>query len=423
MRRAWGIGRKSVSGRRLSIAGGSAIAIAIATLPMVGIGIGGDGQSPQAHHGGTAGPVAEPREEARRYAQTPAAETPASEPSAAKSSITVSASEMAKRAGTGDEGAGDEGAGDEGAGELLDHCIRRLALGAAFDAKLRQRVWANGREVVGVGSYEQAGEGTGQFHLQLTMHDGDGKHTIRQISDGKLAWTRTDIAHQVTLKRVNLGALDVNPGGETKWPGLQTRGPKAAEFRQAWKNLVEPPEKSGSGPASGGPRVADPLPVKAMVGGLVELLHQAGRDFDLRATGGKLAGEPVWILAGPIREAAMMRAKSAGGLGEKAGLPVRYPTRIRVAIASRQGRRADFATGIPLRFEYWHDASGSAPDRKPVEDHGRPAGQLISLVEVYSIQEITRPSPARFRFVNDEHAIHFVDETEYYRDSFGRAGG
>ena len=413
MRRAWGIGRKSVTGRRLSIAGGSAIAIAIGTLPMVGIGIGGDGQSPQAHHGGTAGPAAEPSEEARPYAATPAAEMPASEPSAAKSSITVSASEMAKRAG----------AGDEGAGELLDHCIRRLALGAAFDAKLRQRVWANGREVVGVGSYEQAGEGTGQFHLQLTMHDGDGKHTIRQISDGKLAWTRTEIAQQVTLKRVNLGALDVNPRGEPEWPGAQTPGPKAAEFRQAWKSLVEPPEKSGSGPTSGGPRVADPLPAKAMVGGLVELLHQAGRDFDLRATGGKLAGEPVWILAGPIREAAMIRAKSAGGLGEKAGLPVRYPTRIRVAIASRQGRRADFATGIPLRFEYWHDASGSAPDRKPVEDHGRPAGQLISLVEVYSIQEITRPSPARFRFVNDEHAIHFVDETEYYRDSFGRAGG
>lgn len=413
MRRAWGIGRKSVTGRRLSIAGGSAIAIAIATLPMVGIGIGGDGQSPQAHHGGTAGPAAEPREEARPYAATPAAEMPASEPSAAKSSITLSAPEMAKRAG----------AGDEGAGELLDHCIRRLALGAAFDAKLRQRVWANGREVVGVGSYEQAGEGTGQFHLQLTMHDGDGKHTIRQISDGKLAWTRTEIAQQVTLKRINLGALDVNPRGEPEWPGAQTPGPKAAEFRQAWKSLVEPPEKSGSGPTSGGPRVADPLPAKAMVGGLVELLHQAGRDFDLRATGGKLAGEPVWILAGPIRESAVTRARSAGGLGEKSDLPVRYPTRIRVAIASRQGKRADFATGIPLRFEYWHDASGSAPDRKPVEDHGRPGGQLISLVEVYSIQEITRPSPARFRFVNDEHAIHFVDETEYYRDSFGRAGG
>ena len=370
-----GIGWKSATERWLSVACGLAITLVLVTLPLVGNGFGGDGPSPQALHQGVA----------------------------------ASAADLTH---------GDR-TGDDWAGELLDHCIRRLALGAAFDAKLRQRVWATGREVTGVGSYEQAGEGTGQFHLQLTMHDGDGKHTIRQISDGKLAWTRTEIAQQVTLKRVNLGALDANTRGESEWPGLRARDPKSAEFRQAWKSLVEPP---AADPTSGGPRAADELPAKAMVGGLVELLHQAGRDFDLRASGGKLAGEPVWILAGPLRESAMARAKSAGGLGEKAGLPVRYPTRIRVAIAARQGKRATFATGIPLRFEYWHDPPGRNTQRKPAEDHVRPAGQLISLVEIYSIQEITRPSPARFRFVNDEHAVHFVDETEYYKEFFPRPG-
>lgn len=408
-----GIGRRSALGIKLAIASGSAIAFAMATLPMVGGGVGGDGPSPRAGHRGVADATAGPRDEALPVAETSPADPSASEPSPAETSRAASVTASTRPDRTG----------DSWAGELLEHCIRRLALGAAFDAKLRQRVWANGREVVGVGSYEQAGEGSGQFHLQLTMHDGDGKHTIRQISDGKLAWTRTEIAQQVTLKRVNLGALDVNTRGEPEWPGTHTRGPKPAEFRQAWKSLVGPTETSDARTDAGGSPPAGRLPAKAMVGGLVELLHQAGRDFDLRASGGKLAGEPVWILAGPLRESAVTRARSAGGLGEKSDLPVRYPTRIRVAIASRQGKRADFATGIPLRFEYWHDTSGGGTDRDSGENRGRPTGQLISLVEVYSIQEISRPSPARFRFVNDEHAVHFVDETETYSQSFGRPGG
>ena len=42
-------------------------------------------------------------------------------------------------------------------------------------AKVRETVWATGREVVGVGTYEQAGGGSGRFNLQITMHDGDGQ--------------------------------------------------------------------------------------------------------------------------------------------------------------------------------------------------------------------------------------------------------
>ena len=65
-----------------------------------------------------------------------------------------------------------------------------------------------GREVVGVGTYEQAGGGSGQYNLQVTMHDGDGKHRLQQISDGKLAWTRTEIAGKVSLRRVDVGRLE-----------------------------------------------------------------------------------------------------------------------------------------------------------------------------------------------------------------------
>ena len=62
------------------------------------------------------------------------------------------------------------------ASKLLEEVIRQFADGPPFIAKVRETVWATGREVVGVGTYEQAGQGSGQFNLQITMHDGDGKH-------------------------------------------------------------------------------------------------------------------------------------------------------------------------------------------------------------------------------------------------------
>ena len=69
--------------------------------------------------------------------------------------------------------------------KMVEQVIAKLAHGAAFNARVRQRVWAAGREVVGVGTYEQAGGGTGRFNLYLTMLDGDGRHTLHQTSDGR----------------------------------------------------------------------------------------------------------------------------------------------------------------------------------------------------------------------------------------------
>ena len=72
---------------------------------------------------------------------------------------------------------------------LLNQVVQRITLGPAFGAKVRQRVWTAGREVIGVGIYEQAGGGTGRFNLHISMHDGDGKHSLQQISDGRSSRT------------------------------------------------------------------------------------------------------------------------------------------------------------------------------------------------------------------------------------------
>ena len=91
---------------------------------------------------------------------------------------------------------------------LLKRVLQQLVHGPAFHCKVRETVWTNDREVIGVGTYEQAGQGTGRYHLQVTMHDGSGRHRLQQISDGRLAWTRTEIASGITLRRVDVSRLD-----------------------------------------------------------------------------------------------------------------------------------------------------------------------------------------------------------------------
>ncbi len=88
---------------------------------------------------------------------------------------------------------------------LATRTIERLVYGDAFDAKLRQRVWVGGREIIGVGQYEQAGGGTGRYIMELSMHDGDNKQSLRQLSDGRLTWTRTQIGAEIAIGRVDLG--------------------------------------------------------------------------------------------------------------------------------------------------------------------------------------------------------------------------
>jgi hypothetical protein len=60
--------------------------------------------------------------------------------------------------------------------DLLRAVIEMVVHGPAFDAKVRETVWTTGRSVVGVGTYEQAGGGSGRYNLLVTMHDGDASY-------------------------------------------------------------------------------------------------------------------------------------------------------------------------------------------------------------------------------------------------------
>jgi hypothetical protein len=262
-----------------------------------------------------------------------------------------------------------------GAVEMVNRVIASLALGPAFDAKVRQRVWTSDREMVGVGTYEQAGHGSGQFNLQLTMHDGDGKHTLQQISDGRLAWTRSEIASQVKLKRVDVGRL-----GE-------------------WTSHLE--NKSSVSP-------------RLRIGAWTEMLDMISRDYVLRIAAGTLESQTVWILSGTLRDELRDELRKTSNRSE---WPPLYPAHVRVAIAAKPLDNSGFGEGLPVRMEFF--AAPTKRAKPHSETSPRDVGPMITLVELYSIRPIDPPPVARFRFENQDADVNFINETDRYLELYG----
>ena len=173
---------------------------------------------------------------------------------------------------------------------------------------------------MGVGTYEQAGAGSGRYNLQVTMHDGDGKHRLQQISDGRLAWTRTEIAGKVSLRRVDVGRLD-------EWVGEAT-----SEM---------------------------PISPRLRVGAWAEMLSTIERDYVLGVVGAKLTGQPVWVITGKLRDD---RRKQILAESQRAEWPMLYPTRVRVAIKSKPDPETGFGQMLPSRIEFWSDPVATATD-------------------------------------------------------------
>jgi hypothetical protein len=254
------------------------------------------------------------------------------------------------------------------ASNLLQLVLRQLVSGSAFDAKVREIVWTTGREVIGVGTYEQAGDNTGQFNLQLTMHDGKGKHRLQQISDGRLVWTKSEISEAVKLSRVEVGKL---PG----W------GPGAANQQ--------------------------PIPPRLQVGAWAEMLSTLQRDYELSVTTANLKEKPVFVISGQLREE---KRKTVLKKANRSDWPMLYPTQMRVAVNAEPNTETNFGLYLPVRIEFWSDPISNGSDRATgVRQSKR---RLITLVELYSIRPITTPSAERFRF--DNVNVDFTNETDRY---------
>ncbi len=264
----------------------------------------------------------------------------------------------------------------DAAHDLVEQVIHRLAFGRPFDAKIRQRVWTAGREMVGVGTYEQAGGGTGCFNMQVTMHDGDGQHTLQQISDGRLAWTRSMISDKVVLRRVDVGRLN-------EWVRDVSR------------------QKNPS---------PNHVPPKLKVGALTEMLDTIRRDYDLRM--GKIKSAPLLGISGTLSSEARKRILLESGAKD---WPELFPTRIMVAIAAEPLPQTNFGQGLPVRIEFWSDPVVANSSSEKAE----PQGRLISLLELYSVRPIDAPPVERFRFETQDYSINIINETDRYLRRYG----
>lgn len=294
----------------------------------------------------------------------------------------------------------------EPARRLLARVIEQIALGPAFDAKIRQRVRVGDREVIGVGTYEQAGDGSGWFNLQVAMHDGDGKHTLQQISDGRLTWTRKQIGEEVILQRVDVGRLD-------QW----VQGAVAPVYHQ---------------PSASAEPIANHLPPSVRVGAWTEMLERIAADHDLTLASGRLEQREVWIVRGKLR--ADVRAQQLTDFGTE-NWPELCPTEVVVAIAKSAAIETGFGKGLPLRIEFWSDPVGT--HLSPEEGADRPGSQsdsepdattaalsvepshLISVIELYSIRPISPPPIGRFRFENQDMEVNFTNDTGRYLSRYG----
>ncbi|MEM9587144.1 MAG: hypothetical protein AAGA03_07675 [Planctomycetota bacterium] len=263
---------------------------------------------------------------------------------------------------------------DEQANRFMVSVMDRLANGSAFDAKVREKIWTTGREVPGVGTYVQSGQGAGRYRLQVAMHDGVGKHQLQQVADGRLAWTRLAIADRVTLRRVNLGLL-----------------------RQ---KLGDHPERDG-------------VAISFQVGGFIERLETIRRQYDLRLAVGTLDYRRVWIVSGKLKDEVREQILAQSGRGS---WPAMCPAQVRVAFAAEDDPQTQFGLGLPVRFEFLTDATSEPGDASSKVATG---SRLISLIELYSVRPIATPPESHFRFENTDADVNFTDDTQYYLDRLG----
>lgn len=288
---------------------------------------------------------------------------------------------------------------------LVDQMIQRFAYGPAFRAQVRQRVWAAGSNLVGTGEYTQTGSGSGRFHLFVTMHDGTGKHNLRQISDGRIAWTRTQIGSDVQLTRVDVGWLE--------------EGVRASE------GLV------ASRP---GGRVISP---RMKIGAWTEMLERLKEDYILTIGKSELDSRPLYVVSGQLRQPKRAEIESGSPGGSLSEL---YPTRVNVVVALTDDPKTGFGAGLPIQFRFWSDparpvdSDSTEPanetangDSEPVDQNNSvadrnsvtPAGRMISMIEIYEPELIEPPDVKYFRFVNDDMTIDINNETGKYEKRFG----
>ena len=251
---------------------------------------------------------------------------------------------------------------------LLLKSTKQLAYGPPLEATIRQRVWVADKTSVGVGLYQQMGQGQGKYRVEMVLPLGELKSELVQINDGHLAWSSKRTGNDLQIWRVDVMRLD---------------------------DLTSQHER-------------DALPPRLRVIGIIELLDALARDYDLELAKGVLNEQPVWIARGFLNPAAEHRLRTKRG----GTLPKYVPNYVQIALNASD---PTFPL-MPLRIEYWQGNPQDVATNKTTKVTTFP--QPIGLWEVTKYQAWASPDIRRFQFPADRLDVDPENRTELYAQRF-----
>ncbi len=90
---------------------------------------------------------------------------------------------------------------------LIHNALRQAVWGPAVTCKIRQRVTLLDKQLVGVGKYAHAGQGSGKLKMHVRIAAGNQINTLVQVSDGVLMSSTEHVGELALRSRVDLNRI------------------------------------------------------------------------------------------------------------------------------------------------------------------------------------------------------------------------
>lgn len=281
-------------------------------------------------------------------------------------------------------GAAGAGEGSAAADDVLAQSLARLDRLESLSAQLRQRVEAFGTTLSGSGRYLQGSPASRTWRLELKLVVGAEIGSLKQISDGQVLWTHSQVHDHQRLTRVDLtatgqgGSAGLAPADEPGAAGLP-----AGDVR-GWLGA----------------------------GGLPRLLELLARDVTWDAPQlVELSGRVAWQLQGTWRPDVLSRLAAEAVTDGPA--PTVDWSRVPLNVPERLSLWIDRESRLPSRLEFTRDH----PPRRAAAEFGATATHSRVVIEWFDY-ELDQPLAASwFQYHPGEQT--WIDETARYQPPRG----
>lgn len=250
---------------------------------------------------------------------------------------------------------------------IVRRAIWQAVWGDPVNSRVRQRISMYGKELIGVGSYCHAGQGSNKLKWQMRLAAADSVTNYLQISDGRLLWTSQQVGEKIEVNRVDLDPI---------------------------RERIGPVRESD---------LANPLlAMELAIGGQAELLRSLYHRYKWEtAVPTKLDKQPVWLLTGEIRQQPPIPSARAPVDQTMVGASQTglLPQRVRLAL----GRTEQYPF-FPHRIEYF----------KKKEGEGASTWEQLTVVEFFEVSTPSTLEPDLFQYEVRDTVEAIQDDTSKY---------